>query len=398
MQNKLHTIGIIAYNILEVGGTGTDYALVELVKRLQKDFFVYIFASDLNMEIGSNVKFIRIPVPQRPFVLKNILFAILGSWKVKKYKIDLIHTTGAVIFNRSDICTIHFCCKGYLEKSKTESLVKYRTNSLLRKINFWIIYKLGLSFENFCYRPHRFKKLVAVSEGIRNELLDNFNYSLYDIFTIPNGVDLARFNPQMKPYARLEIRKRHNLQEHSFICLFVGGLWELRGLSFILQALAQINEDHQKNVPYLIIVGQGDQVRYQQIASSLGIEERIIFAGRREDTQLYYAASDVFIFPSIYEACPLVILEAAASGIPILGTKVNGIDHFIEDGTNGFFIERNAKDIAKKIQITMNDNSLREEMGIAARESVKYYTWDEMYAKYRELYHDLIISKATTGN
>ena len=388
MQAKRPKIGIVAHNITEIGGM--ERVLTELITRLQEDFSVRVFASEFTIKVGPNVEFIKIPVPQKPFPLKYLLFAILGSWIISKHKTDLLHTTGAIILNRCDISTVHFCYTSYLAKNKDDPLATEKTNSFWRRINFWVIRKMALLFEKYFYRPAKCRRLVAVSEGVRRELLNYFDYPQSDVLAIPNGVDLIRFNPQMKPLARQKIRKRHGLPKESFICLFVGGLWALKGLLFILQALAQIDKTAHQMVPYLIVVGQGDELKYQRLASSLGIEEKVIFAGKRGDVPLYFAASNVFIFPSRYESCPLVIFEAAASGIPLLATKINGVEDVLQDGINGFFVEQNPEYIAEKVQRLMNNASLREQMATAARESVKYYTWDEMYQKQKKLYQQLL--------
>lgn len=387
-QNSRPKIGIIAHNITEIGGM--ERVLNELITRLQKDFSVCVFASEFTIKVDPGVEFIKIPVLQKPFPLKYLLFAILGSWIIGKHKTDLLHTTGAIVFNRCDISTVHFCYAGYLAKNKKDPLITNETTSFPRKINFWIIHKMALLFEKYTYRPAKCQKIVTVSEGIRHEILDHFNYPQSDILTIPNGVDLERFNNQIKPYARQEIIKRHSLPKECFICLFVGSLWALKGLLFILQALAKISKTDQQIVPYLVVVGQGDIPKYQQIACSLGVEEKVIFAGKRGDVQLYYGASDVFVFPSLYEACPLVVFEASASGIPILGTKINGVEDFLRDGVNGFFVKQDSEDIAEKLQLLINNPSLREQMANAARESVKHYTWDEMYQKHKRLYQKLL--------
>ena len=388
MQAKRPKIGIVAHNITEIGGM--ERVLTELITRLQEDFSVCVFASEFTIKVGPNVEFIKIPVPQKPFPLKYLLFAILGLWKIRKHKTDLLHTTGAIVFNRCDISTVHFCYTGYLAKNKGDPFTADETISFWRKANFWIIRKMALLFEKYSYRPAKCGKLVTVSEGIRHEIIDNLGYPQGDVLTIPNGVDLVRFHNQNKTDARREIIERHNLPEESFLCLFVGSSWVRKGLLFILQALAQINKTQQRIAPYLIVVGPGDELKYRQIASSLGIEGRVVFAGKRSDVQLYYAASDIFVFPSLYEACPLVVFEAAASGIPVLGTKINGVEDFLQDGINGFFVEQNPEDIAEKLQLLMNNVSLREQMATAARESVKQYTWDEMYQKQKRLYQQLL--------
>jgi UDP-glucose:(heptosyl)LPS alpha-1,3-glucosyltransferase len=102
-----------------------------------------------------------------------------------------------------------------------------------------------------------------------------------------------------------------------------------------------------------------------------------------------YAAADAFVFPPAYEAFPLVALEAAASGLPLLITHVNGVSDLLHDGVNGWFIERNAADIATRLRTLQSDPALGRSMAASARLAAQPYSWEAMALAYRGLYDRL---------
>jgi UDP-glucose:(heptosyl)LPS alpha-1,3-glucosyltransferase len=102
-----------------------------------------------------------------------------------------------------------------------------------------------------------------------------------------------------------------------------------------------------------------------------------------------YAAADAFVFPTSYEAFPLVALEAAAAGLPLLITRVNGAEDLVEDGVNGWFIDRDSDDIARRLQALSATGEHARSMGAASRWAAARYTWDAMAERYLALYGEL---------
>ena len=165
--------------------------------------------------------------------------------------------------------------------------------------------------------------------------------------------------------------------------MFVGGDWERKGLRFAIEALSTAREWA------LVVAGVGDEVEYTKLARRLSVHDRVFFIGHRSDMPRLYAAADAFLLPSSYEAFPLVSLEAAAAGLPLLITRLNGVEEVLEDGMNGWFIQRDAAVIAEKLNDLSADPGLRQRMGSAARQAVGNLGWDEMVERYVQHYEHL---------
>ena len=112
------------------------------------------------------------------------------------------------------------------------------------------------------------------------------------------------------------------------------------------------------------------------MAEQLGVADAVHWFGVSRDVAPLYQLADAFVFPSSYEAFPLVALEAAASGLPVLATPVNGIRELVQDGANGFLISRQPRSIADRLNQLAADPQLRARLGRAARRAALDYSWE----------------------
>jgi glycosyltransferase involved in cell wall biosynthesis len=115
----------------------------------------------------------------------------------------------------------------------------------------------------------------------------------------------------------------------------------------------------------------------------------VSWLGVTEDVGLIYALADAFVLPTSYETFSLVTFEAAASGLPILATAVNGVSELVQEGENGFVIDPEPRGIAERLGRLAGDPELRERLGSNARRSALRFGRETMVAKHHELYQRL---------
>ena len=235
--------------------------------------------------------------------------------------------------------------------------------------------------ERCCFRRERTRRLVAVSGGVARELARFFPRRGDEGAVIPNGVDRTRFAPDAD--ARATTRARLGIAADDLVALFVGGDWDRKGLRFAIEGVAAAEGWH------LLVVGEGDESRHRDLARRCGAGDRVHFAGTTSAPAPYYASADAFVLPTAYEAFPLVALEAAAAGLPLLAGRVNGVEELIDEGRNGWFVERDAEAIATRLRTLGADPDLRARMGAAARDSTEHYAWDRVVDAYVKLYATL---------
>ena len=139
----------------------------------------------------------------------------------------------------------------------------------------------------------------------------------------------------------------------------------------------------------LMVVGgrEGLVAEYRRRVRDMGLEERVSFAGMQSDLRPYYWAADAFIFPSCYETFSLVAFEAAAAGLPIVATRVNGVEEMLHNLENGLLLDRTVASISQGIQHWLSlAEPERRSMGRQARITAERYSIDNFVAAWRSFY------------
>lgn len=209
---------------------------------------------------------------------------------------------------------------------------------------------------------------------------------------IHNGVDTKRFNPNVNGDV---VRERLRLGRAK-VAIFVGALTTFhayKGVDTLIRAFKKVCE--ASSDLKLLIVGAGELASgYKKLAQELGISPRVIFAGGVNDAELpqYYAASDFALLPSrdSSEGFGLVLLEAMATGKPVIGSRVGGIPEIVNHGVNGLLVEPNNVDqLASAMGLLARDDEARSRMGRSALEFAKANDWSAVAAKLCKVYESI---------
>jgi glycosyltransferase involved in cell wall biosynthesis len=231
---------------------------------------------------------------------------------------------------------------------------------------------------HFAYR------VVGVSDHTVAELRRYERIPLSKLTTIPNGIDAHAFGrPRDATLKRLEL----GIAPTSAIIGVAVRLTEQKGLTYLLQAMPDILAARPDTV--LVIAGDGilaDALRDE--ARALCVEEHVRFIGPRRDIPELLAMFDLYALPSEWEGLPMIILEAMASGCPIVATDVGGVRTAVRDGENGFLVPaRDVGALARRIVTLLGDTRRRREFGEAGRKLFRErFSAEAMAAAYARLY------------
>lgn len=367
-------VTVVAHDIGPVGGM--ERQLVALLMGLRRlDHRVTVIARTCELPSGAGVVFHRVRGPGRPFLLAYPWFFLAGSLALRKRRRGVVQSTGAIVLNRVDVIAIHYC---HQIGPASPSRATWPFRAYVKVVGL-----LSRVAERLCFRANHSATFVCVSEGVADEMREHYPEARERVMTIHNGVDTEAFAPGVRAGEAAEMRAVLGISHERLVAAFVGGEWERKGLGAAMRALALASEWD------LVVAGDGDQERYRELAGSLGVSERVHWLGVTRDVPLVYQLADALVFPSRYEAFPLVTLEAAASGLPILATPVSGVRELVQDGEGGFLISQEPDVIAERLRALGGDPALRMRMGAAAREAVLAFSWERMVAAHHELYERL---------
>ena len=231
--------------------------------------------------------------------------------------------------------------------------------------------------------------LVLVPNNATGLTLQEYGFKgKYEV--MPNGTDMV-VPDKMK---LISLRKKGlNLIDagaDEFVMLFVGQhRWE-KNIRLIIDALKQVKD--KGNAFKMVFVGEGYAAAdMKKLVLNYNLQDNVVFLGvitDRNILQRVFAASDLFVFPSVYDNSPLVMQEAAAFDVPSIVVRNSSSAESILDGVNGFLVENQAADLSKKIIALMKDQHAIKKAGEGASKSI-YHPWesiiDDVYFRYIDL-------------
>lgn len=253
----------------------------------------------------------------------------------------------------------------FLKATKSESIAKMGI-------------KLVVSFYNRC------DEVWAVGSNTA-DVLHEYGYE-GEIQVMPNGATMRTVSPADVE----EVTRRFQLGEEPMI-LFVGQMDWKKNILTVLQACAELKKQGQ--MFRLLLAGQGmNMAAIGEKIHELNIQDRAEMLGHITDASLLdalYARASVFAFPSLYDAAPMVVREAAVMGTPSVMVRNSTAAEVIRDGENGFLCENDPADLARVISDALKDPEKLEAVGRTARETIPV-PWDKVLEKAVERYTRLV--------
>ncbi|WP_456321333.1 glycosyltransferase family 4 protein [Palaeococcus sp. (in: euryarchaeotes)] len=317
------------------------------------------------------IELIKIPGMISPLLEINLSFGINSSEELFEYlkDFDVIHSHHA-------FTPLSLKAAKAGRKMKKATLLTTHSISFAHESKLWKA--LGLSFPIFSHYlkfPHR---IIAVSNASKS-FIEHFTDT--PIRVIPNGVDDKKFHPK---WNKERIKEEYGVEGD--VVLYVSRMSYRKGPHILLNAFSRLKEGT------LVMVGSGDILPFLKAqAKFLGIEERVKFMGYVPSDELpkMFGMADIFVLPSVTaEAFGIVILEAMASGVPVISTDVGGIPEIVGGSRGGLLIPPSNEDALKEaMEKLLTDEKLREELGENGRKAVeKRYSWDVVARNVEETY------------
>lgn len=393
---------------------GIPYSNLEIakgLKRLGNDVLVLCskqkesveFTKNIGFKVGFLPKWSFTPMPSfhkkawPNWVLLPIYFVLINRYIIK-FKPDILLVTdetsnafwGAISFCSTDIKYISYCSVpilSLLDCSTTTATIKGLIGLLIRLFFRAVIYK--------SYRDA--SVLLAVSNSTKQSLSEKYPVLEKKISIVPRSIDDLFFTTDIQRKTVDELRQQYNIGGDDVVILSVSRLLIDKGIDDVIKAISQLEAATLKRIKYLV-VGEGDDAqKLKQIVSDLQLDESVFFVGGviHEKLISYYDVCDFFALPSrtgVVESFGRVFVEAAARKKTSIGVKDGGMKDIIEDGRNGFLVEKgDVVEIRKKIEFFACKEELMKKMGMNAFvKAEQYYTSRKVASMFEDHVRNLL--------
>ena len=369
-ENKIRIL-----HLIETGGPGgAEKVLLNIVKNIDSRHFDSLV---LLLRKGWLYQTLRQHHPETRVIESNrawdIRFLLKLSSLIRKEKIDLLH---------SHLPGINFysCLAALITKRPV--IVTYHG-----KIGDGDDRRWKNVFKNFIIRKTAVQ-VVAVSDYLKNELINHVGIDQRKVTTIHHGIDFKAFGAKKNPF---ELKQELGLSESTPVVGAVGNIRGSKGYEFLIQSAKLVG----KKIPHVffLIVGEKEEKLFcdlTKLTEKLGLGERIKFLGFREDVPDFLNILDVFVLSSTTEGFSIATVEAMSLAKPVVVTDCGGPAEIVSDGQTGFLVPpRDPESLAEKIILLLENKTLREEMGTKAQIGVrKKFGLEESIKNYESLYNN----------
>ncbi|MGB2998713.1 MAG: glycosyltransferase family 4 protein [Phycisphaerae bacterium] len=235
-------------------------------------------------------------------------------------------------------------------------------------------------------------EVVAISRMVRQDMKKFYDVPDERLHLVYNGVDIERFSPDVCRAKRKEARRRFGLSEGETCFLIVAHNFRLKGVRELVEAASMLRSPYRHR--RVLVAGRANPRPYQRLAERLGCAEAFQFVGPLADVVPAYAAADVYVQPTWYDPCSLVVLEAMACGRPVVTTRFNGASELMHNGGDGFILD--SPDDLDGLADAMGrllDPDLRVQMGSAARRTAEAHPIERNFREMAEVFNRVAARK-----
>ncbi len=351
------------------GGTERDlYVTASGLRDLGHE--VHLFCSEYEIAPPAGVLVHRIPVLPLGRTARLWSFAANAPRVMGRYRCDLVISFGRMPYQ--DVLR----CGGGSHRVFLSKMAEHggKLRHLWHSVSLY--HQTLLMLEKQQFKPGHFKLILAVSDEVKRELMATYAVAENQIVVLYNGVDQNRFHPELRTEWRDAIRCQWAIPLDAPVVLFVGSGFHRKGLDRLLAVWGRA----ALRDCYLIVAGQDARMNRFRAMADRAAKGRIIFTGRQNGIEKYYGAADVVALPAIQEAFGNVVLEALASGVPVISTHGVGAAEVLAGSIAGEIVQRpdDAREMEARL-IALLRRSREPATRMAARRLGERYSWENHF-------------------
>ncbi len=241
------------------------------------------------------------------------------------------------------------------------------------------------------------RRILAISPMIRDHIRSHYpGIPARKIVLVQNPANLSRFSPGNRAQFRDATRERLHLSDGEIVLLFASNNFRLKGLHPLLRSLKILRGLNESARPFrLLVAGNEDAARWKRLAKRLGVTNLVTFLGPVKEMEHLYAAADIFVLPTFFDSASLVVLEALASGLPVITSRWAGASALIDAPATGMVLRNNDDpvEIAKAVAAYFPDKP-RERALSASPRQVGAIVLDRHIERVLGIYEEILKEKS----
>ncbi len=372
-RGDLMKIAMAMENFSRYGGGAESYA-VELAQTLVSEGWeVHLYGHSWDGQPAEAV-FHSIPKLPRwvPPSIKILSFAFRHRTMIAAEGFDVV-----LGFGNTLIMNVYQSHGGVHFISNIRKLQAIR-NPLARWLKFGALlatpkYHARAWIESAPFRKSQRPVIIAISDMVRNDMADYFHINKDDIRLVYNGIDPSRLGA-VKADRRQELRKSLGF-DNEVLFLFMSYDFRKKGLRYLVEAAGRLRDRLGTGRFGVVAVGAQPSPHLQRLVSKLQLSDIVVFPGTTREPEAFCRACDVFVLPTFYDACSLVVFEAMAAGLPAITTEFNGAAGIIHRGIDGIVLHDpvNIDEMADAMERFLRPEVLKS-ASEAARQTASAYT------------------------
>jgi glycosyltransferase involved in cell wall biosynthesis len=375
---------------------GTERAVIEWLTRLTEEYEIHIYSQEVQDLDLSKFIWHRIPKLPGPHLFNFLWwFAANHAWRswdrrFRCLRHDLVFSPGPNCLD-ADAISVHILFAEFLHQVQPE--LKFTRNPIRlwpRLLHRRIYYRLAVFLERSVYTNPKLP-LMLISARTGGEL-KHFYGRKGPFPVLYAGVDQSVFNPSNRMALRSEMRKKLDLTEGEFTLLLIGNDWRKKGLPALLSALTQLRD---LPINLLVVTREADPELLTMVRDrSLG--DVVHFLPARKDVEVYYAAADLYVGPSLEDTYAIPPIEAMACGLPVIISSRAGASDVVTHGVDALILNdpTDTVELAGLIRQLYKDESLRDRLAEHAAATARQFTWESNARDLAEVFNQILLRKS----
>ena len=333
---------------------GTGGYVAELLPRVARRHDVTLYAADVRAPLPENVRLVRVPASRRTAYTTILSFP--AAFASVRERHDVVHAQGWVT-GRADVVTAHIVLAAWRRAARAAGVPTPPGERVFGRF---------VQGREARLIGRRARAILAPSAKVRDEIAECYGRR-EGVSVVPHGFSLP---PGPLP-SRADARGRLGLDASAFVALYIGD--PRKGLAPALDALVATPSAQ------LLVVSRAAPGPSRATAERLGVSARLHWPAGPTPVLDAYAAADVLVHATIYDAFGLTVAEAMAAGLPVIVTREAGIAELITHERDGWIVDRpDGETVARALEALAADPARRHAMGAAARARAARRDWDRV--------------------